>query len=103
MLCSNCGAESEIGKKFCGDCGALLGARCSQCGAHNPADKRFCGDCGAALAARGSAAHSPALPQGIADSRDGKEADAFATASERRHLTSLFCDLVSSTEIAARL
>ena len=99
MLCSNCGAESEIGKKFCGDCGASLSFRCSQCGADSPADKRFCGDCGASLAMSNSTADSSAPGPGIAGIRDG----ALSTAGERRHLTSLFCDLVSSTEIAARL
>lgn len=99
MLCSNCGAESAIGKKFCGDCGASLVSRCSQCGADNPADKRFCGDCGAALAVSNSTADSSAPARGIAGIQDGTS----STASERRHLTSLFCDLVSSTEIASRL
>src|SRR5215831_15623860 len=99
MLCSNCGVESEIGKKFCGDCGASLGFRCSQCGADNPTDKRFCGDCGAPLAMSKSAAELSAPVPGIASIRDG----ATSTTGERRHLTSLFCDLVSSTEIAARL
>jgi class 3 adenylate cyclase/tetratricopeptide (TPR) repeat protein len=103
MLCSSCGAGNPAGNKFCGDCGALLGARCSQCGADNPADKRFCGDCGAPLAASARAARSPAPAPDVADTRDRTGADAFATASERRHVTSLFCDLVSSTEIAARL
>jgi uncharacterized membrane protein YvbJ len=26
MRCSKCGAENPAGKKFCGDCGAALGA-----------------------------------------------------------------------------
>jgi len=103
MLCSSCGAENPAGKKFCSDCGAVLGARCSQCGADNLAEKRFCGDCGAALAASSSAPQSSAPARSKADIQDGTETQPLATASERRHLTSLFCDLVSSTEIAARL
>jgi class 3 adenylate cyclase len=91
MRCSNCGSDNPADKKFCGDCGAPLENRCPKCGAENPPGKRFCGDCGTAL---GDAA--PAAP---ADA-------ALVTASasgERRHLTVLFCDLVGSTEIAARL
>jgi class 3 adenylate cyclase/predicted ATPase len=37
------------------------------------------------------------------DIQDGAGVEASATATERRHLTCLFCDLVGSTEIAARL
>ncbi|MBV8362649.1 MAG: zinc ribbon domain-containing protein, partial [Deltaproteobacteria bacterium] len=88
MRCSNCGSENPAGKKFCGDCGTPLENRCSKCGAENPAGKRFCGDCGApfdATAPAGAAPHSGAL------------------IGERRHLTVLFCDLVGSTETAARL
>jgi class 3 adenylate cyclase/tetratricopeptide (TPR) repeat protein len=62
--------------------------RCSNCGSENPAGKRFCGDCGTPLEGR---APMPAPePRG-------------PLPGERRHLTVLFCDLVGSTEIAARL
>jgi class 3 adenylate cyclase len=57
--------------------------RCSNCGSENPASKRFCGDCGAPL-------------------NNGPPVQRQAS-GERRHLSVLFCDLVGSTEIAARL
>src|SRR5215471_18141523 len=89
MRCSNCGSENPTGKRFCGDCGAPLGNPCPKCGADNPPSKRFCGDCRAMLPVPTAApvAASPRMPAG----------------GERRHLTVLFCDLVGSTEIAARL
>src|SRR5215472_8096811 len=88
MRCSNCGSENPAGKKFCEDCGAPLENRCPKCGAETTAGKRFCGECGAPLGAATPAATEPHYgdPNG-----------------ERRHLTVLFCDLVGSTEIAARL
>src|SRR5215472_10262811 len=89
MRCSKCGGDNAAGKRFCGDCGAPLANRCPQCGADNPPGKRFCGDCGAAFTA-------PAAPAVAAPPR-------ILASGERRHLTVLFCDLVGSTEIAARL
>jgi class 3 adenylate cyclase/tetratricopeptide (TPR) repeat protein len=62
--------------------------RCSNCGSENPAGKKFCGDCGASL-------------DQAADIRTTETRG--ARAGKRRHLTVLFCDLVGSTEIAARL
>ena len=61
---------------------------CSNCGADNRVTARFCDSCGASLRLDSTVAHKPANapPYG-----------------ERRHLTVLFCDLVGSTEIAARL
>jgi class 3 adenylate cyclase len=56
---------------------------------HNPPGKRFCGDCGAAFTA-------PAAAAVAAQAR-------ILASGERRHLTVLFCDLVGSTELAARL
>src|SRR6516164_9105908 len=87
MRCSNCGSENRAGKKFCEDCGAALENRCPQCGAETAAGKRFCGECGAPLRRA-----TPAVAEGYGDLN-----------GERRHLTVLFCDLVGSTEIAARL
>jgi class 3 adenylate cyclase/tetratricopeptide (TPR) repeat protein len=91
MRCSKCGSDNPAGKKFCGDCGAPLANLCPNCGADNPPAKRFCGDCGSLLG----------------DSSSARVADTAtrvpSVAGERRHLTVLFCDLVGSTEIAARL
>jgi class 3 adenylate cyclase/predicted ATPase len=58
------------------------------CGAANPAPNKFCGDCGAQLRV-----DSPAVVSTARDSRP----------IERRQLTVLFCDLVGSTALSARL
>jgi class 3 adenylate cyclase len=91
MRCSNCGSDNPAAKRFCGDCGAQLANRCPKCGTDNPPAKRFCGDCGTRL--------GDGISASVADTGSG----VTSVASERRHLTVLFCDLVGSTEIAARL
>ena len=85
MTCAACGSENPAGKRFCGDCGAPLGAACSSCGAENPPDKRFCGDCGAPLDA------APAPPAA---------APREAPVAERRLVTVLFADLVGFTPLS---
>src|SRR5215472_11083186 len=94
MECPSCGAANLEGKKFCGDCGTPLPVRCTACGAENPPGKKFCADCGAALASGVSSAPAEAaLPLPAAP----------MPSAERRQLTVLFCDLVGSTALAARL
>jgi class 3 adenylate cyclase/predicted ATPase len=88
MHCTNCAAEVPEQRKFCGQCGAAIVRRCAACGATNPAPNNFCGDCGTRLRVD-SAAPIPAA----CDSRP----------IERRQLTVLFCDLVGSTALSARL
>ncbi len=86
MKCSSCGFDVPPGMTFCGACGAPLAQPCPACRFENPPQFRFCGRCGAELAA----APEPAPP-------------ARPETAERRHLTVLFCDLVSSTALAERL
>ena len=88
MHCTNCAAEVPKQRKFCGRCGAAVVRRCLACGTANPALNRFCGDCGSKLRAG-----SPAVVPMTRDSRP----------IERRQLTVLFCDLVGSTALSARL
>ncbi len=64
--------------------------RCSECAADNRETARFCDSCGAAL----ENAAGPTIE---------KSARPLSLIGERRHLTVLFCDLVGSTELAARL
>ena len=92
MRCSSCGFENAVGGKFCSECGTVLDRSCPRCNAHNALAAKFCGECGAALSAPVSA---PSLETSPAQARQ--------SAGERRHLTVLFCDLVGSTEISARL
>src|SRR5215469_11035671 len=92
MRCSKCGRDNRAGRKFCTSCGTPLAAACPNCGAPIQPDESFCGECGTALG-------DAAPPADAADT-----APIVASADgERRHLTVLFCDLVGSTEIAARL
>src|SRR3954468_2316640 len=88
MQCTNCAAEVPKQKKFCGHCGAAVVRRCLACGAANPVPNKFCGDCGTKLRAE-----SRAVVRTVRDSRP----------IERRQLTVLFCDLVGSTALSARL
>ena len=92
MRCSKCGSENREGRKFCTTCGTALDASCPRCGAPIQLGESFCGECGTALG-------EPAPASAAADTA---HVTAFA-GGERRHLTVLFCDLVGSTEIAARL
>ena len=88
MHCTNCAAEVPEQRKFCGHCGAAVVRRCLACGAANPALNKFCGDCGTKLRV-----DSPAVVPTAPDSRP----------IERRQLTVLFCDLVGSIALSARL
>ncbi|MDE5455322.1 AAA family ATPase [Bradyrhizobium sp. CSA112] len=88
MHCTNCAAEVPEQRKFCGQCGAAVVRRCLACGAANPALNKFCGDCGIKLRV-----DSPPVVPTARDSRP----------IERRQLTVLFCDLVGSTALSARL
>jgi hypothetical protein len=90
MRCSKCNSDNREGRKFCANCGALLDT-CTKCGAINQPGEKFCGECGAALG-KAAAAKPPEVTP-IAGSVGG----------ERRHLTVLFCDLVNSTGMAAKL
>jgi class 3 adenylate cyclase/predicted ATPase len=60
--------------------------RCASCGAENPAHARFCLQCGVAVADQ----PTPGVVAG-------------AGGAERRQLTCLLCDLVSSVELSERL
>ncbi len=62
---------------------------CSSCGRENPPEARFCLGCGAPSARAAADPEPRALPP--------------PPAGERRQLTVLFCDLVGSTELSARL
>jgi class 3 adenylate cyclase/tetratricopeptide (TPR) repeat protein len=89
MLCANCRTDNATGSRFCNQCAAPLGKRCPKCSFDSSHEARFCARCAAPLDAL-----EPINAQSEAVERP---------AGERRHLTVLFCDLVGSTAIAARL
>src|SRR5450631_1129576 len=98
MQCPNCKADIPEGSKFCLECGTALLGCCPSCGNANPASAKFCLECGHKLPATGvDAAGKPAT-----DNATLQPAKAAGSA-ERRQLTVMFCDLVGSTALSARL
>ncbi|MDR0322318.1 MAG: zinc ribbon domain-containing protein [Treponema sp.] len=68
-FCDQCGEQLNEGAKFCGKCGAQVGAvtpgqntptasSCNQCGAPLEAGEGFCANCGAKVGGAGGAAGS---------------------------------------------
>ncbi|MGH2383164.1 MAG: zinc-ribbon domain-containing protein, partial [Candidatus Limnocylindria bacterium] len=84
MTCTSCGANNELGRKFCMSCGQRLAMSCPSCGTANTPGARFCGECGEGL---GAADASPV-------------AAAAVPATERRLVSVLFADLVGFTTIS---
>jgi class 3 adenylate cyclase/tetratricopeptide (TPR) repeat protein len=105
MHCPSCNRDNPDDAKFCVSCGSPFARRCAKCGAENPSDASFCKQCGTALAGTEVSSRSSSPPQATTEVHVATAGnDAFGlTDGERRHLTVLFCDLVGSTEIAARL
>jgi class 3 adenylate cyclase len=83
VICANCAAENELGRKFCLNCGQPLAVACPQCGSPNTPGARFCGECGTALALADEAAPQAQPPS-----------------TERRLVSVLFADLVGFTTIS---
>ena len=91
MRCPSCSADNAATRRFCAQCGARLPLPCPACGFENEPIAKFCGGCGKPI---GEAAASPP-PSSSSPPR--------ADAAERRQLTVMFCDLVGSTALSARL
>ena len=68
---------------------------CRSCGSFNPPGAKFCGDCGAGL--------GTAAAQMRPASRQEPVPPSPTSSAERRPLTVMFCDLIGSTALAARL
>ncbi|HEV2546809.1 MAG TPA: zinc-ribbon domain-containing protein, partial [Stellaceae bacterium] len=97
MECPSCHSETADDARFCDTCGAALPLFCASCGATNRAGARFCSKCGKALTPEGAAA-TPPIAAPVRSERPQPSSSA-----ERRQLTVMFCDLVGSTALSARL
>jgi class 3 adenylate cyclase/tetratricopeptide (TPR) repeat protein len=108
MRCSQCGAISPTGNKFCGVCGFPLAAACPACAKANPPGMKFCGECG-----------TPLLLPGDMPSAGGRSITDWGNTSppvstpavevfpsgpgqmaQRRVCSVLFCDLVGFTPLS---
>src|SRR4051794_32854692 len=97
MECPNCHYDTPDRGNFCIACGAALETRCPSCHKANRTDAKFCAECGQKLGAiTGEASNKPAIVPGAFRSEAG-------ASPERRQLTVMFCDLVGSTALSARL
>ena len=103
MKCSSCNADNLQTSRFCTQCGAALPIMCSRCGARSPAQSNFCGKCGASLLTSAELRSAQTVASDPEVASRSVEALAWNTASERRHLTILFCDIVESTALAKLL
>ncbi|MEH2513547.1 class 3 adenylate cyclase/predicted nucleic acid-binding Zn ribbon protein [Nitrobacteraceae bacterium AZCC 1564] len=92
MQCPSCRADIPEESKFCDECGAALPGRCPSCGAAIRSGAKFCPACGKRLTASSSDPTAATSPIVLA-----------RASAERRHLTVMFCDLVNSTVLSARL
>ena len=86
MTCAACGSENPAGKRFCGDCGAPLGAACPSCGRREPARQ----------AVLRRLRHAARRGRGASPLRPPRE----APVAERRLVTVLFADLVGFTPLS---
>ena len=111
MKCPKCQADNRESAKFCKKCGTKLEMVCPSCGNLCEQDSVFCDECGHKL---GEPKEGPlkdeSRPQDAIPTAPTSDSHATAPAAEprapeaeRRQLTVMFCDLVESTNLSARL
>ncbi len=90
MKCLSCSVDLPEGSKFCPQCSRAIGIACPACHHSNQAGAKFCAQCGAQLLERRDEHAHPVAANGL-------------PVAERRQVTVVFCDLVGSTALSARL
>ena len=117
MRCINCGFDNPEGMNFCGKCATPLAPRCPQCGFENPPGFAFCGKCATSLTEDETGKRETKETGKRGSGKKGKRGkgerevvrsqlsvvSSQPPAAERRQLTVMFCDLVGSTALSARL
>lgn len=77
---------------------------CQQCHSENPPHFRFCGECGTPLGKqREGEKPTASIPLSSSSPTPPVRRDPGETKAERRHLTVMFCDLVSVSPLAGKL
>jgi class 3 adenylate cyclase/tetratricopeptide (TPR) repeat protein len=97
VTCSNCGVENSPGAKFCNECGSPLARVCSNCGVENTPTAKFCNECGATLTPPGQP-----TPTAVAQTPAPSPTPFASAATELRHVSVLFCDLVGFTPFSEK-
>ena len=95
MICSTCGTDNKLGRRFCGECAAPLATACPSCGALNEPTFKFCGECATPL--------GPGVTQvGRAAPlvRQAPLTPATPAVAELRLVSVLFADLVGFTTLS---
>jgi len=90
MRCPSCMAENAPTRRFCAQCGVALPVPCPACGFENETAAKFCGGCGSPIGQIATSPPATAPPP-------------HRTDAERRQVTVMFCDLVGSTALSARI
>ena len=105
MRCPQCQQENPPGARFCLQCGRSLLADCAACGQPLPEGAKFCMQCGAAVGRSSSAATAVRSPESYTPPHLAEKilASRSAIEGERKPVTVLFCDMVSSTALAEQL
>lgn len=118
MGCGLCGTVHAEGTQFCTACRAPPGESCPGCGRESPPAALSCLSCGYPLSPEEPAGEDRSFRGPISDlvadlppwpvmwsapSARAPSSPAPSSAAERRQLSVLFCDLVGSTALSARL
>jgi len=108
VRCSQCGASAGAADRFCGTCGAPLGA-CPSCSEQVMPGDRFCRACGFDLsggpatqhpATKHPATRDPATKHPAGENPATGNASDREPVAERRVCSVLFCDLVGFTPLS---